>query len=62
MKNESEKEIIYISKFVKQTKHTNIIIVGAPKVQDVSTTSCVNTDVTTYNRILHKMMKMFVCV
>jgi len=33
--------------------------VSAPKRHDLSTTSCVNSDVTTYNRKLHKRMKMF---
>ena len=58
-KNESEKGLVHISNFVKQRKHTNVIIVGAPKRHDLSTTSCVNSAVTTYNRKLHKRMKMF---
>jgi hypothetical protein len=57
-KNESEKGLVHISNFVKQRKHTNVIIVGAPKRHDLSTTSCVNSEVTTYNRKLHKRMKM----
>ena len=58
-KNESEKGLVHISNFVRQRKHTNVIIVGAPKQHDLSTTSCVNSEMTTYNRILHKRMKMF---
>ena len=57
-KNESEKGLVHISNFVKQRKHTNIIIVGAPKRHDLLPTSCVNSEVTTYNRKLHKRMKM----
>jgi len=45
--------------FVKQRKDTNNIIVGAPKRHDLSTTSCVKSEVTKYNRQLHKRMKMF---
>jgi len=33
--------------------------VGAPKRHDLSTTSCVKSEVTKYNRQLHKRMKMF---
>jgi hypothetical protein len=43
-KNESQKDLVHISNFVKQRKHTNVIIVSAPK-----TTSCVNSEVTRYN-------------
>jgi hypothetical protein len=48
-KNEPEKGLVDISNFVKQRKHTNIIKVSAPKRYDLSTTSCVNSEVTTYN-------------
>jgi hypothetical protein len=58
-KNESEKGLVHISNFVKQRKHTSVIIVSAPQRHDLSTTSCVNSEVTTYNRKLHKRMKMF---
>jgi hypothetical protein len=34
-KNESEKGLVHISNFVKQRKHTNIIIVGAPNRHDL---------------------------
>ena len=51
-----------ISNFVKQRKYTNIIIVSAPKRHDLSTSSCVNREVTTYKRKLHKRMKMFECM
>ena len=58
-KNESGKGLVHISDFVKQRKLTNIIIVGAPKRHNLSPTSCVNSEVTTYYRKLHKRMKMF---
>jgi len=57
-KNESEKGLVHILNFVKQRKHTNVITVGAPKRHVLSTTSCVKSAVTTYNRKLHKRMKM----
>jgi hypothetical protein len=58
-KNESEKGLIHLSNFVKQKKNTNIVIVNAPKRHDLSTTSCVNCKVITYNRKLQKRMKIF---
>ena len=42
-----------------KTEHTNVIIVGATMRHDLSATSCVTSEVTTYNRKLHKRMKMF---
>jgi hypothetical protein len=57
-KNEPEKGLVHNSNFVKQRKHTNVIQC-APKRHDLSTTSRVNSEVTTYNRKLHKRMKMF---
>ena len=56
-KNESEKGLVHILNFVKQRKHTNIIVVNAPKRHDLPTTFCVNSEVTTYNRKLYKSMK-----
>jgi hypothetical protein len=61
-KNESGKGLVHISNFVKQRKHTSVIIVSAPQRHDLSTISCVNSEVTTYNRKLHKRMKMFAYV
>ena len=36
-KNESEKGLVYVSNFVKQRKHTNVITVSAPMRHDLST-------------------------
>jgi hypothetical protein len=58
-KNEAEKGIAVISNFVKQRKHTNILIVNAPKRHDLPAASCVNNEVTIYNRKLYKRMKAF---
>jgi hypothetical protein len=58
-KNESEKGIVLISNFVKQRKHTNILIVNAPQRYDLAATSCVNNEVTIHNRKLYKRMKAF---
>jgi hypothetical protein len=56
-KNESGKGLVHISKFIKQRNHTNIIVVSAPKRHDLLTRSCVNSEVITFNRKLHKRMK-----
>jgi hypothetical protein len=55
--NESEKGTALISNFVKQTKHTNLLVVNAPKRHDLPATSCVNNEVTIYNRELYKRIK-----
>jgi hypothetical protein len=55
--NESEKGLVHISKFIKQRNHTNIIVVSAPKRHFLLTRSCVNSEVITFNRKLHKRMK-----
>jgi hypothetical protein len=46
-KNESEKGLVHILNFVKQRKHTIIIVVNAPERHDLPTTFCVNSEVTT---------------
>jgi hypothetical protein len=56
-KNESEKSIALISNFVKQRKHTNILVVNAPYRHDLPATSCANNEVTIYNRKLYTRMK-----
>ena len=50
-KNESEKDLEYLSNFVKQRMNTNIILVGAPQRHDLLTESCVNEEVVKYNRV-----------
>ena len=57
-RNESEKGLTYLSKFVEHRKNTNIILVRAPERHGLLNTSCVNSEVDTFNRKLHKKMKL----
>ena len=57
-RNESEKGLTYLSKYVERRKNTNIILVSAPKRHGLLNTSCVNSEVDTFNRKLHKKMKL----
>jgi hypothetical protein len=57
-KNESAKSLVHLSNFVKQRKITNVIM-SAQKRHGLSTTSCVSSEVTMYNRELQKRVKMF---
>ena len=57
-RNESEKGLTYLSKYVERRKNTNIILVSAPKRHDLLNTSCVNSEVDKFDRKLHKKMKL----
>jgi len=58
-KNETNKALSYITNFVNLREHTNVLLVGVPTRFDLSTTSCVNREVNSYNRKLNKQMKQF---
>ena len=58
-KNESEKGLLHLSKFVELYKNTNVTIVSAPRRHDLAITSCVNVEVDKFNRKLHKKMRIF---
>jgi hypothetical protein len=58
-KNEAKQALIYINNFVKSKKHINVLLVSVPARFDLISTSCVNKEVTIYNRKLHKWMKQY---
>ena len=58
-RNEANKALTHITDFVKLTEHTNVLIISVPTRFDLMQTSCVNREVTSYNRKLHKRMKQF---
>jgi len=58
-RNEANNALAHITKFAKLRKHTNVLIVNAPTRFDLLQTSCVNKEVTSYNRKLYKRMKQF---
>lgn len=47
----------YLSEFVNHGRNTNILILTAPHRHDLVTTLCINNEVQTFNRKLHKIMK-----
>jgi len=56
-KNEAKNALTHITNLVKLRKHTNVLVVGVPTRFDLSPTSCVNSEVNSYNRKLYKRMK-----
>ena len=58
-RNEANSAVTHIINSVKFRKHTNVLLVSVPTRFDLITTSCVNKEVITYNRKLHKFMKQY---
>ena len=58
-RNESNKGLTHLTNFVAQRKNTNIILVNAPKTHALADTSCVNDEVTKFNRKMIKKMKVY---
>jgi hypothetical protein len=58
-RNEANDALTYITEFAKLREHTNVLLVGAPTRFDLLMTSCVNREVSSYNRKLYKRMKQF---
>jgi len=56
---ETNNALTYITEFAKLRKHTNVLLVSVPTRFDLLQTSCVNREVTSYNRKLYKRMKQF---
>jgi hypothetical protein len=55
-KNEADKGLTHLLKFVGECTNTNVIVVGAPKRHDLRESSCVNKEVDRFNRQLHKRL------
>ena len=58
-KNESKKALQQIRNFVQNHNQTNVIVMSALYRQDLDSDSCVNKEVTVYNRKLKKHLKVF---
>jgi lysophospholipase L1-like esterase len=58
-RNEANIALTNITDFIKLRKHTNVLLVSVPTRFDLLLTSCVNKEVTSYNRKLYKQMKQF---
>jgi len=58
-RNESKKALQQIRNFVQNHNQTNVIVMSAPYRHDLDHDSCVNKEVTVYNRKLKKHIKVF---
>jgi len=58
-RNESKKALQQISNFIQHYNQTNVIVMSAPYRHDLDSDSCVNKEVTVYNRKLKKHLKVF---
>lgn len=56
-KNNSKEGLRHISNFVNNNTHTNIVMQGIPYRHDLVGWSCINKEVTVFNRKLFKIMK-----
>ena len=58
-KHEAGRGLTHLSNFVELCTNTSVVVVGAPKRNDLSETSCVNVEVDKFNRQLRKMIDVF---
>jgi RNase H-fold protein (predicted Holliday junction resolvase) len=56
-RNESQKGLLHVWKFILMTSNTNVIVMGLPKRWDLEEHSCVNEEVVKFNRKLSKYLK-----
>jgi RNase H-fold protein (predicted Holliday junction resolvase) len=57
-KNEADRGLAQLSKFLGECSNTNVLVVGTPKRHDLRESSCVNKEVDKFNRQLHKRLKI----
>jgi hypothetical protein len=60
-RNNSSKALHQVMNFITDNKHTNIILIPASHRYDLMQASCVNNEITSFNRKLRKMTKMHHC-
>jgi hypothetical protein len=56
-KNESQTDLNCLNNFSNSTASTSIMIISIPQRLDLSSESCVNKEILSFNRKLHKLMK-----
>jgi lysophospholipase L1-like esterase len=56
-KNETQVGLNCLNNFCNSRTNTNIMIISVPQRHDLSPESCVNKEILTFNRKLHKLMK-----
>ena len=57
-KNNSTRALKLLSEFITEHKEINMVMINSPHRQDLLPNSCVNQEVTTFNRKLSKIMKL----
>jgi hypothetical protein len=58
-KNESLKELTYVTQFVQNRRNTNVTIMNAPHRFDLEESSFVNEEIKVFNRKLKKIIKIY---
>jgi hypothetical protein len=58
-RNETSVGLKHTQAFVNNNSHTNVILMRVPYRYDLHINSCVNKEVTVFNRKLRKQMKVF---
>jgi len=56
-KNEADRGLAQLLKFVGEYSKINVLVIGAPKRHDLRESSCVNKEVNKFNRQLHKRLR-----
>jgi hypothetical protein len=58
-KNNAKMALKHISNFVKSNNHTNIILTSLPHRYDLIQSSCVNSEIRSFNRKLMKSIRTY---
>jgi hypothetical protein len=58
-KQNSQEALRQLSNFAKKYQDTNVIVMSAPQREDLMPSSCVNSEVTCFNRLLRKRMNFY---
>ena len=58
-KNNSTKALHDIVDFIKTNNHTNIMLVTVPRRYDLMQSSCVNSEIKSFDRKLKKMVEVY---
>jgi len=58
-RNNTMKGLYSVLQFVKNSEHTNVIIMDTPHRFDMAASSCVNKEVNAFNRKLNKIIRPY---
>jgi hypothetical protein len=57
-KNNTKEALNSVSKFVNENKELNVVLINSPHRYDMLPESCVNQEVTDFNRQIRKIMEL----